>query len=176
MIEPGSWLFFALAAFSGLVVKVVDELEDSKLFECRIRPILKYPLGILYGILIGAAISFSTFASIWLAALFAQFITGKIDRPAHLAGFLAAIIFSLYFGVGEFQMLDFFLLIAFAAADEIPAFQVFGTQARIWLKFAALILGIFGRWDYFIAIMCFDAAYYLACKSIPGSWYRKNGR
>ncbi|VVB98570.1 Uncharacterised protein [uncultured archaeon] len=176
MIEPGSWLFFAVAALAGLIVKFVDQIEDAKLFDRRKRHILKYPLAIVYGALIGFAISFSTFASLWLAALFAQFVTGKIDRPAHLAGFLAALLFAFFSGIGEFHMLDFFVLIAFAAADEISMFQVFGSEMRIWLKFAALLFGIFGRWDYFIAIMAFDAAYYAAGKAIPAGWYRKTER
>ncbi len=155
-------VFFAAAALSGVLVKAVDEIEDA--LEPRLGkqcPLcrLKFPLAAAYGLLIGYVISFSAFSTLWLAVLFAQFIIGKIDKPSHFLGFAAALVFAVIFGAGGFQFGDFLIFVLAAIIDESSIISDRLAALRPALKIVTLFYGLFYRWDYFIAIMCFDLAY-----------------
>lgn len=151
-----SWFFYAVAAATGMFIKTVDELED----EFKSRHPAKYLLALIYGLLFGYAISFSTFSTLWLAILLAQLITGKIDNQSHLIGFFTALGFALVFGVSEFSMQDFLLLVVFAALDETDLLKIGKGDLRPVLKLAVLVFAVLGRVDYLFALLAFDAAYY----------------
>ncbi len=152
-----SWFFYGVAAFSGLIVKLVDYIEDDMKWNSP----AKYLLALFYGLLIGYTISFSTFSTLWLAVIFAQLVTGKIDNNSHILGFVTSIAFPAVFGIGEFNIFDFFIFFAFAALDEANPFSWPGANLRLSLKLVTLFFVLLGRWDYFIAIMSFDLAYLL---------------
>lgn len=158
-----SWVFYAMAALSAVLVKAVDQLEDV----LGSRGPCKYALALLYGALIGYAISFASFSTLWLGVLFAQLVAGKIDRPGHMLGFLTALAFAVVLGVKEFAFFDFFVIFIFAALDEMNVFNAPMREFRLGLKLAAMVFGFFSRWDYFIAIMIFDTAYYLTGRLFP---------
>lgn len=166
-----SWVFYAVAAFTGVLVKTVDYFEDDRKW---ISP-LKYVLAILYGVLIGFVISFSTFATLWLSVLFAQLITGKIDKMSHFLGFIISLIVAVAFGVGDFVPLDFFVLLAVASFDEVNPFSWAGWNLRPGLKLATLVFGMLGRWDYFFAIISFDMMYHLVGKILSSTKSNGNG-
>ncbi len=150
---------FVLAFAAGLLVKMVDWMEDDR----KTSPALKYPLAAAYGILIGYIVGTASFSVIFLSALVAQVFARKIDTLSHMIGFAVAILSLAFFG---FQPLDlplfaFFLILAFLdEADFIGKLHPV-TEYRLILKAGALIMIAFGRWDYFAGIMCFDIGYEL---------------
>lgn len=149
-----SGLFYILAALSGILVKGVDQLEDKY----KDGSALKYAAAIMYGILIGYTISFASFSTLWLAALFAQLIAGKINRYSHMLGFSIALLVASVFQVHEFSMVDFALLFLLAFMDEENPFE-WPSYWRPALKIGAAVYALLGRVDYFIAIIAFDALY-----------------
>ncbi len=160
------WVFYILAACTGVFVKLVDQMEDvppENERDKRMYGMLKYPLAIAYGLVIGYTLSFSTFSTLWLAVLAAQFITGKIDKPSHFMGFFISIAFAVVLGIGNLDFWDFFILMVAGAMDEME-FVAAVRDYRLVLKLATLAFGIFGRWEYFIAIIAFDLAYYATGK------------
>ena len=86
---------YLLSAIAGVLVKAVDFIEDSK----KGKNIIKWPLSLAYGIIIGYLISQTPFSMIFLAALFAQLLAGKIDTSAHGVGFTLAVLSIPYFGI-----------------------------------------------------------------------------
>lgn len=149
-----SYLFYIIAALTGLLVKIVDQLEDIY----KDNSNLKYAAAILYGLLIGYAISYSSFSTLWLGVIFAQLIAGKIDRHGHMVGFSIALIFAAFFGVNEFHIVDFAILFLLAYLDEVNLFE-WPSDWRPALKIGTIVYSFIGRIDYFIAIMAFDVLY-----------------
>ena len=162
---------FAVAALAGALVKLVDQIEDE--FSGKIQ--YKYFFALIYGLMIGYLISFSGFGSLWLAALAAQLLSGKIDKKSHMFGFAVAIIFTFIFSspfLQSLSVLDFIIFLAAASLDELAVFSRFKRfkDYRPLLKITALVYGIFGRWDYFAGIMVFDISYY----AVGRLFYRKS--
>lgn len=152
-----SLVFYAIAGISGMIIKIVDQIEDIPAIGKRVHANLKYLFALAYGLLLGYNIAFSSFSTIWLAGLFAQLFMGKIDKMSHFLGFSSALVITLIFGINQFSTIDFFILLAAACIDEL---KLYLGDARICLKLVALAYAFF-RWDYFIAIIIFDAAYYI---------------
>jgi len=148
---------YVLALVAGIVVKVVDWLDDNR----KSKSPVKYLLAIIYGALIGYLISVAPFSALFLAAVVAQVFARKIDTAAHQLGVLASAIAIAFFG---FPMLDiplflFFLVFAFLdEADYIGRMRPL-MEYRPFLKVAALVPAIWGRWDCFAAILLFDIGY-----------------
>lgn len=158
-------IFYIIALLTGALVKIVDQIEDVL---GGTRRTWKYMLAIFYGLLMGYTIAFASFSTIWIGAILAQFAAGRIDQKSHLIAFIIAFVFAAIFGVREFDLLTFFIFFVFAAFDEFNIFEAPIRDLRLTLKFASLIYGLFiGRWDYFIAIMLFDIAYYIVGKVFP---------
>lgn len=153
-------IVYGLGSISAIIIKIVDEIEDTYAGKCM----LKYPLAVLYGLLLGYIVSQASFSTLWIAVIFAQLVTGKIDRISHVLGFSSALIFFSILGIYEFVLVDFFVFMLFASLDETNLFKWPTKDARLSLKLATLIYGFFIRWDYFIAIMFFDVAYYTTGK------------
>ena len=59
---------YVLALVAGIVVKVVDWLDDNR----KSKSPVKYLLAIIYGALIGYLISVAPFSALFLAAVVAQ--------------------------------------------------------------------------------------------------------
>ena len=155
-------IFYVLAALMGALVKLVDQLED--VFKNPGK--LKFLFAILYGLIGGYLISYSTFSSLWIAALFAQLLAGRLDRPTHILGFSLSLLFASFFGIADFRLFDVFVLFMAAFVDEANPLK-WNPALRPALKLAALAYVFVGRWDYFIAIMLFDLAYLAMSLIIP---------
>ncbi|MFN7991820.1 MAG: hypothetical protein U0R44_06730 [Candidatus Micrarchaeia archaeon] len=154
MIEP---LHFVLAFIAGVLVKLVDDLEDER----KTSSALKYPLALAYGLIIGYLIGSSAFSVLFLAALIAQVFARKIDTISHKIGFTVAILSLLAFGFPplDIPLFAFFLILAFLdEADFLGKLHPI-TEYRLVLKAGALLMVAFGRWDYFAGIICFDIGY-----------------
>ncbi len=148
---------YILAFVAGILVKVVDWMEDDR----KTSAVYKYPLAVAYGLLIGWLIGTSSFSVIFLAALIAQVFARKIDTLSHEIGFVVAILSLFVFGFPaiDVPLFAFFLVLAFLdEADFIGRLHPI-TEYRLILKAGALVLIPFGRWDYFAGIMCFDIGY-----------------
>jgi len=148
---------FILAFIGGIVVKLVDWIDD----DLKSRTPLKYLLGALYGIILGYLIGTASFSMLFLGALIAQVFAKKVDTAAHMVGFAFAALSLLVFGV---PALDAFPLFIFFIAAFIDELQFLGRinefmRLRPVLEIAALSMVLVGRWDYFAAIIAFDIGY-----------------
>ncbi len=154
MIEP---IHFVLAFVAGVLVKLVDWMVDDR----KKDSVLKYPIAVAYGLMIGYLIGNASFSVLFLAALIAQVFARKIDTVPHKIGFAVAILSLLAFGFPplDIPLFAFFLILAFLdEADFIGKLHPI-TEYRVILKAGALAMLIFGRWDYFAGIICFDIGY-----------------
>lgn len=149
--------YYGLAFITGLLVKTVDWLDDDR----KSKHPIKYILAIAYGILIGYLISTASFSMLFLGAVIAQVFARKVDTLAHRLGFLMVALSLFFFGVPGIELLVFsyFLGLAFLdEADYIGKWRPLETYRPI-LQIGALALGMMGRWDYFLAVVAFDAGY-----------------
>lgn len=147
----------AIAVVAGLLVRIVDWLDDER----KSRSPVKYAFAIAYGVLLGYIMGTASFAGIFLAALVAQVFARKIDTPAHELGFVTAIITLLFFEVPgiELTLFMYFLVLAFLdEADFIGKLRPL-TKYRPFLKVGSLAPVLIGRWDYFAGIIAFDIGY-----------------
>ncbi len=152
-------IHYVLAILAGFFVKWVDWIEDDK----KGKGWLKFPLAIIYGVIIGYLISQAAFSELFLGALIAQVFARKIDNIGHVTGFLASIVAMLYFGlpVIAFSFFFYFLILAFLDEQKYAGrFQMI-TRWRLFLKVGAIAVILLGRYDYAIAILLFDGGYML---------------
>ena len=149
---------YIAAILAGAGIKTVDYIED----ELKGKSIWKWPLAVIAGLAMGAVLSFSTVAILFLAIIAAQVFMGKVDRPAHglAVGVAVAVPFIMGMELSGMELfLPFFIV---AALDEVEFAGVLKTmfEYRLWLKGIALVVGIAsGLWEYFFTLMCFDLAY-----------------
>jgi len=148
---------FVLAFFAGLLVKSVDWIDD----ELKGRYLIKWPLAIIYGGIIGYLISQASFSTIFLSALFAQVFARKIDTHTHVLGFGFALLSLFYLGFPalDITLFIYFALLAFLDELEMGGRYEFIADYRPFLKIGSLAPIVFGRIDYFLAIMAFDIGY-----------------
>ncbi|VVC02701.1 Uncharacterised protein [Candidatus Bilamarchaeum dharawalense] len=152
-------VFFVLAFLAGLLVKVVDWMEDDR----KTSIWTKMPLALAYGLLIGYIISAASFGLIFLGALLAQVLARKIDTTSHRFGFLIAIFSLLFLGFPEINIivLLYFMILAFLDEEDYIGKLRPLTEYRPFLKIGSVLMIILGRWDYFLAIILFDIGYEL---------------
>ncbi len=152
-------LIYILAFLAGFLVKVVDWFDDDK----KSKHFIKYLLAIIYGVLISYLIANASFSTLFLSTLVAQVIAGKIDTLAHSLAFATAVISLFFFGFPSIELIQFGLFFILAALDELtlPKQYELLTKWRVFLKFGAAVFILFGRVDYFIAVMTFDIGYML---------------
>lgn len=150
----------ALAFCAGLLVKTVDWIDDER----KGKNVLKWPLAILYGIILGYLISQSSFSTVFLGALFAQVFARKIDTHTHVVGFALAMlsIFVLGFPGFDAGLFVFFTLLAFIDEMEFVGNLKPLSDYRPFLPLGSALLILFGRFDYFLGIILFDIGYALA--------------
>jgi hypothetical protein len=150
---------YVLAFISGFFVKWVDWIEDDR----KGKGLLKFPLAVLYGILIGYLISQATFSELFLGALIAQVFARKIDNISHVTGFFASVAALLYFGLPAVnpEFFVYFLILAFLDEQKYPGRYELLSRWRMFLKTGAVMTILLGRYDFAIAILLFDAGYML---------------
>ncbi|MFH0737189.1 MAG: hypothetical protein V1827_00970 [Candidatus Micrarchaeota archaeon] len=157
-------VLLALAFFAGLLVKIVDWLDDV-----RKAPLwVKIPPAMVYGVLIGYLIASAPFSVIFLAALLAQVFARKVDTHAHRIGFVIAALSLIYLGFPSFDLvlLGAFLLLAFLDEIDFVGFLRPLNDLRPFLKIGALAPAVVGNWSYFAGIISFDIGYLLVAKII----------
>lgn len=148
-----------LALIAGFIVKAVDWIDDER----KGKYLIKWPLALIYGGLIGYLISQASFSTIFLSALFAQVFARKIDTHTHVFGFLVALFSLFYLGFPEVGIPLFVYFVLLAFLDEMRMFGKWKQvhELRPFLKVGALLMLAFGRIDYFLGIMAFDFGYVL---------------
>ncbi len=155
-----------LAFCAGVIVKAVDWMDDDQPGK---HP-SKYPLAVLYGVLIGYMISLSPFSVLFLAAVAAQIFATKVDTVAHRVGLAAVLITVLAIGIPSIDIPVFIIFLVAAFLDEIDYVGNLRplTEWRPFLKLAALAFALVGQYDYFLAVIAFDLGYeffrYIAMK------------
>lgn len=148
----------SLAFIAGVLVKLTDFLGDK-------RNKWAILFGILYGLAIGYLISNAPFSMLFLGALFAQAIAGKIDRFSHVLGFALALLSAFYFGFPIIQLFPVLFFLVFAYLDELKLKGRLKTfsKYRLFLKIGALLFFLFSLdWNYFLGILVFDIGYLIA--------------
>ncbi len=150
---------YLLAFVAGFFVKWVDWIEDDR----KGKGVVKFPLAIFYGGIIGYLISTASFSEIFLGALLAQVFARKIDNISHITGFVTSILTLFYFGFPTVQLnyLFYFMLLAFLDEQDFVGRFRFLTEYRLFLKIGAVLMLFIGRWDYAVAILLFDLGYIL---------------
>lgn len=148
---------FILAFLAGILVKLADSLEERHRLWPSLLP------AILYGLLIGYLLSQSPFSMLFLAALFAQALAGKIDHHAHVIGLALAFLTAFYFGFPVSDAVFFvFLPLAYLDELELPGRWNMLGEYRVFLKAGALLFGFAtGHWASFFGILAFDIGYLL---------------
>ncbi|MBN1169755.1 hypothetical protein JXA56_01915 [Candidatus Micrarchaeota archaeon] len=152
-------MHFVLAFLAGIIVKIVDWLEDDK----KSRHKSKYFMAAIYGCLIGYLIANASFGILFLAALFAQVLSRKIDSFAHRLGFLTAFIVILFYQLPDINILIFGYFVVLAFLDEIDYVGILRpfNEYRPFLKLGPIPFVFLGRPDYLIGILAFDLGYEL---------------
>ena len=150
---------FGLAFLAGIIVKMVDWLEDDK----KSKHKSKYLLAVVYGGLVGYLIANASFGILFLAALIAQVLSKKIDTFSHRLGFLTAFLVTVFYQIPEIDLLVFGYFIVLAFLDEIDCVGMLRplTEYRPFLKLGPVPFIFLGRPDYFIGIIAFDIGYEL---------------
>lgn len=149
---------YLAAVVAGAGIKKVDYIED----ELGGKNLWKWPLAIIAGLAMGAVLSFSSVAILFLAIIAAQILMGKVDKPAHGLAVGMAVVIPLIMGMNLSGMDLFLPFFVVAVLDEVQFAGVLKPmfEYRLWLKGIALIVGVMsGLWEYFLVLMCFDMAY-----------------
>lgn len=152
---------YLAAVLAGAGIKKVDYLED----ELGGKNLWKWPIAIIAGLAMGAVLSFSSVAIMFLAIIAAQVLMGKVDKPAHGLAVAMAVVIPLIMGMDLSAMGLFVPFFIVAALDEVEFAGVLKPmfEYRLWLKGIALVVGVVsGLWEYFLVLMCFDLAYLAA--------------
>ncbi|MBI4177106.1 MAG: hypothetical protein HY516_01960 [Candidatus Aenigmarchaeota archaeon] len=162
---------FAAAFAAGIVVKLVDQIEDDGL-KLKNTALL---FGLFYGFLLAyVMIKSSLAANLWMAAVLANVLAGKIDAPGHRLG-----VFSMLFilSIIGFPKFDASLLALFALAAYADEFlEGLGERKKIKnkslskiarlravLEITAFAVSVYtGQWTLFALILLFDAGYIAA--------------
>src|SRR3989339_843587 len=150
--------YYIVAFIAGFLVKITDWIDDDR----GGKDIIKYPFAIIYGIGIGYLISTAPFATIFIAALFAQIFARKIDSHTHMLGFFIAMISVLFMGFPQIEILYFviFLILAFLDEIEFVGRLKWISDHRPFLKLGALPFILIGKWEFFAGIVTFDLGYH----------------
>jgi hypothetical protein len=145
---------YIIAFIAGALVKFSDHLEDEVK---GISKNLRIFAGVIYGIPLGWLLS-GPLAPLWAGVLFAQLVSGKIDKLGHMLGVASAIVFWFIFGFNSSfalrpEIIFFFVL---AWLDEIP-FR-WNSDLRLFLKLGCLA---FAMWNpaYLFGIIALDLGY-----------------
>ncbi len=153
-------LLLILAFISGLLVKIVDNIEDEEQGQ---NPI-KWPLAILYGLTIGYLISQAPFAMIFLGAVLAQILMRKVDTPSHKLGFLSILFSLLFFGAPTIILFPLAAFLISSSLDEMDKIIFWDKPKwvqdfRPFLELAAIPFFFLGQWEYLAGILFFDLGY-----------------
>lgn len=151
-------LEYLFSFLSGIGVKTIDYTIDNK----KKNPLLIFLITFFTSMLIAYNICFSSFSTLWLAVIAAQFFSKKIDHFFHYFLVSLSVFPVVLFGINFFILLDFFIFLIAAVVDEIFPIIFFNKNIRPFLKittFSYFALSI--REDYFLAIILFDISYFL---------------
>lgn len=180
-------LLLIISLLTGISTKLVDLIEDDGL---RLFKLDKYIFAIAYGMLIGYIISnYNLIAPLWIGAIFASILAKKIDTKAHIIGLLSSLIFVVFFGLGEINILFLIIFLIAAFLDEILSDFADGRpilknqflkkpdkikinkhlkkifELRPLLEISALAVSfIIGDFSVFLAIFLFDLGYNLTTR------------
>lgn len=152
--------YILLAFLAGILVKIVDYIEDNR----RGKNPLKWPAAILYGFLIGHLISLAPFSMVFLAAVVSQVLARKVDTKAHVLAFIVVIFSLLYFGLPELVVLPFVAFLLFSSLDELDHLifwkkPVWVQEFRPFLELATIPFLFLGQWYFLAGIVAFDVGY-----------------
>lgn len=150
-----------LSVLAGGLVKLCDSIADDKL-----KIWGGYLFAAFYGVIIAYISTQTPLSSLWLGAVIAMALMGKIDDYMHVLAVLIVAAAVLIFSVTSFNLGYFLLFTAAAAADEMrfkkKSILSQLSSNRLWLDIVAFLASLIsGYLLYFFSIAFFDIAYYL---------------
>jgi len=160
-------LLIILALITGILVKVVDNIEDDHLPH---RTFL-YPAAIGYGLLIGIVISFfDEVAPLWIGIIIGMAAAQKVDTLSHFIGIATATGTAFVLGLPKVNYLLGIIFAVAAFTDEkidmkLHKMKKFDPlkkilESRLVVELTALVVSILtGMWMVFVAILFFDIGY-----------------
>ncbi|MBI4360511.1 hypothetical protein HY572_01920 [Candidatus Micrarchaeota archaeon] len=140
---------FLGALVAGFLTKLTDSLHHP----------LSYLTALGYGMLLGYLVTHDALvALVFLPAVLANALAGKIDSLSHVLGVAAFGVVALYFGVPVFPLVFGFLCLLAALADE--KIHVDFLYPRPFLPAAALLTSFAsGSFTPVLAVVSFDFGY-----------------
>ncbi|MBI5226631.1 hypothetical protein HY994_05370 [Candidatus Micrarchaeota archaeon] len=143
---------FVLSIAAGFLTKATDELKTKWAYLC----------GIFYGLLLGLlATSDPLFAVVFLPAILANVLAGKVDTHAHRAAIIALVLVLFLRGTPTPALLWAVLAFAAALGDELLDLRLF--YPRPLLPVAALLISFLAQSATpILAVLTFDAGYLVA--------------
>ncbi len=152
MVDAFSLGLFVLSILAGFLTKATDELKTKWAYVC----------GALYGLLLGIlATQDSLFAVVFLPAILANVLAGKVDTHAHRAAIVALVLVLFLRGAPTTTLLWAILAFAAALGDEVLDLRLF--YPRPLLPVAALLISFLAQSAMpILAVLTFDAGYLLA--------------
>lgn len=163
----------AAAFMTGILVKLVDDIEDKKL---KIKNVSVF-LGMFYGFLTGYVIIKSPIAAnLWMAAVLANIAAGKIDATGHRFGIFAMLSTLVLIGFPQFNFYFILLFLIAAYFDEHLKNMSDSRKIRnkklsklasyrLLLEMSAFAVSVYtGQWILFASILFFDLGYALIGK------------
>lgn len=146
-------LAFPLSLFAGFLTKTADEQPGR----------LGLLSGGVYGLALAVAVSLDPLvAVVFLPAVLANFVAGKIDSKAHALGLIGFLIGLFAFGFPTTIRLEWAAL-AFAAAlaDELADLKI--AYPRPFLPLAAVFISFLAAsFTPILAVLLFDGGYVVA--------------
>ena len=158
-----SFILLLIALITGMLVELTDLVDEHNL---KLFKFSNYLFGLSYGILITITIIlFPIIAPLWLGAVIANTIYGRVDSKGHYAAFLILIVALIIFWNFKINIWLLVIFIIAAIIDEIfDDFQdkkrKFRLPIRPFLNITALIVSIvLGNFIILFAILAFDIGY-----------------
>lgn len=155
---------FLVALVAGFLTKLADSLHHP----------LSHAIGVLYGLVLGYLVAHDALvAVVFIPAVLANVLAGKIDSLPHVLGVAAFAVTALYFSVPAFSMVFGFLCFLAALADEKIHVNFFYPRP---LLPAAALLASFALVSVtpVLSMVLFDAGYFSGQRVLE-KW-RKSGR
>ncbi len=143
---------FLLSAFSGFLTKTADEIKTP----------LGMAAGVIYGVALAVAASLDPLvASVFLPAVLANALAGKIDSKNHVLGLAGFALGLLAFGLPSIALPLAFIAFAAALADE--KIDLKWPYPRPFLPLGAALIAVLSHSATpLLAVLLFDAGYWVS--------------
>ncbi len=149
-------MFFFL---TGIYTKISDNIVDKNLFRKEYGYLFSITSGIIFAYLFSSSVGFATLIS---AILISLILAGKFDHKIHLTTPVFFLMGVFVFGMGQLNILFFFIILIASFSDEFinDNFKSPFAKYRMLLGITCLALSLVSLDpSYFVGIFSFDVGY-----------------